>query len=104
MVDFSGLADKAKDLLAGHSEQVKSGVEKVGEFVGNKIGHDKVDPIEDKVGAFVDKLAGDKSDPAVPPVVPPVVPPPAAPPVVPPAAAAPVVPPTAPPVVPPPAV
>jgi len=84
MVDFSGLADKAKDLVAEHSEQVKSGVEKVGEFAGNKFGHDKVDPIEDKIGAFVDKLAGEQ-DPPVPPVTPapPVVPPPAAPPVTP---------------------
>ena len=80
MVDFSGLADKAKDLVAEHSEQVKSGVEKVGEFAGNKFGHDKVDPIEDKIGAFVDKLAGEQNPP---PVVPPVVPPPAAPPVTP---------------------
>jgi hypothetical protein len=82
MVDFSGLADKAKNLVAEHSEQVKGGVEKIGEFAGNKFGHDKVDPIEDKIGAFVDKLAGEReeNDPPVPPVVPP----PAAPPVTPP--------------------
>ena len=86
MVDFSGLADKAKNLVAEHSDQVKGGVDKVGEFVGNKIGHDKVDPIENKIGEFVDKIAGDKTpdvDPAHP-VTPPVVPPPAAPPVTPP--------------------
>lgn len=87
MVDFSGLADKAKGLLSEHSEQVKGGVEKVGEFVGNKIGHEKVDPIEDKIDAFVDKIAGDKDVPPTvtpPTTTPPVVPPPAAPPVVPP--------------------
>jgi len=85
MVDFSGLADKAKNLVAEHSEQVKGGVDKVGEFVGNKIGHDKVDPIEDKIGGFVDKIAGERNaDGPVPPVTPPVVPPPAAPPVTPP--------------------
>ena len=81
MVDFSGLADKAKGLVAEHSEQVKGGVEKVGEFVGNKIGHDKVDPVEDKIGEFVDKIAGEHNPP---PAAPPVVPPPAAPPVTPP--------------------
>lgn len=86
MVDFSGLADKAKNLVAEHSEQVKGGVEKVGDFVGNKIGHDKVDPVEGKIGEFVDKIAGDKTpDAPVNPVTPPVVPPPAAPPVTPPA-------------------
>ena len=90
MVDFSGLADKAKNLVAEHSDQVKGGVDKVGEFVGNKIGHDKVDPIENKIGEFVDKIAGDKTPgdehpvrPATP-ATPPVVPPPAAPPVTPP--------------------
>lgn len=82
MVDFSGLADKAKNLVAEHSDQVRGGVEKVGDFVGNKIGHDKVDPVEGKIGEFVDKLAADKSDDTpAPPTVAPVVPPPAAPPV-----------------------
>lgn len=84
MVDFSGLADKAKNLVAEHSDQVKGGVEKVGEFVGNKIGHDKVDPVENKIGEFVDKITGDKTpDAPTTPVTPPVVPPPAAPPVTP---------------------
>ncbi|MEO5833142.1 MAG: antitoxin [Nakamurella sp.] len=86
MVDFSGLADKAKNLVAEHSDQVKGGVEKVGDFVGNKIGHDKADAVEGKIGEFVDKLAADRSDdtPAAPTAAP-VVPPPAAPPVTPPA-------------------
>ncbi len=84
MVDFSGLADKAKNLVAEHAEQVKGGVDKVGSFVGDKIGHDKVDPVEGKLGEFVDKLADDKAAQTRPPV-PPVVPPPAAPPVTPPA-------------------
>jgi hypothetical protein len=69
MVDFSGLADKAKNLAGEHSDQVKSGIEKVGEFVGNKIGHDKVDPIEDKLGGFLDNLSRDDEPPA-PPVTP----------------------------------
>ncbi|MTD15449.1 antitoxin [Nakamurella sp. YIM 132087] len=74
MVDFGELARKAEGLVAEHSEKIKDGVEKVGEFVGNKIGHDKVDPIEDKVDGFVDGIAakhkpdvaGDAS-PATPP-------------------------------------
>ncbi len=61
MVDFGGLADKAKGLISEHSEQVKGGVEKAGEFVGNKIGHDKVDPIEAKIDGFVDQLAAEKA-------------------------------------------
>ena len=36
---------------------------KVGEFVGNKVGHDKVDPIEDKIHGFVDGLANKDDDP-----------------------------------------
>lgn len=67
MIDLGGLKDKATDLIAGNADKIKDGVDKVGEFVGNKIGHDKVDPIEDKIGDFVDGLAnkGDDPKPAV---------------------------------------
>ncbi len=58
MVDFGELKDKAQGLVSGHSEQIKDGVEKAGNFVGDKIGHDKVDPIEDKVEGFIDSLGG----------------------------------------------
>ena len=68
MVDFGGLADKAKGLISEHDEKVKLGVEKAGEFVGNKIGHEKVDPIEDKIDALIDKLAADPNSPVEAPV------------------------------------
>lgn len=62
MVDFGGLADKAKSFLRGHDDQVKDGIKKVGDFVGDKIGHDKVDGVESKLGGMVDKLAGNHGD------------------------------------------
>lgn len=63
MVDFGELKDKAQDLIGEHADQIKDGVEKVGDFVGDKIGHDKVDPIEEKVKGFVDNLSGDDKAP-----------------------------------------
>ena len=70
MVDFGELRDKAQDLVAQHSDTVKDGITKAGAFVGEKVGHDKVDPIEDKLHGLVDKAAGKD---AVPPAAPPVV-------------------------------
>jgi hypothetical protein len=64
MVDFGELKDKAENLVAEHGDQIKQGIDKVGDFVGDKIGHDKVDPIEEKLTGFVDSLGGDK--PAAP--------------------------------------
>lgn len=63
MIDLGGLKDKATDLIAGNADKIKDGVDKVGEFVGNKVGHDKVDPIEDKIHGFVDGLANKDDDP-----------------------------------------
>ena len=60
MVDFGGLADKAKDLVADHADQIKTGVDKAGDFIGGKIGHEKVDGIEDKIGGFVDKIKAEQ--------------------------------------------
>jgi hypothetical protein len=102
MVDFGELKDKAQDLVAQHSDTVKDGITKAGDFIGEKVGHDKLNPIEDKLHDLVDKAAG-KDDDVPPPVdlnQTPVAPPP--PPVVPrvvPPTPAPVVPPTAPPAV-----
>lgn len=67
MVDFGGLADKAKGAVAEHSDQIKEGIEKVGGFIGSKIGDEKVDPIEDKLGSLVDKLAGKGDEPPAAP-------------------------------------
>jgi hypothetical protein len=66
VVDFGELRDKAEGLVAEHSEQIKDGVEKVGDFVGDRIGHDKVDGIEDKIGGFVDGIASRHREPEVP--------------------------------------
>ena len=60
MVDFGGLADKAKNLIAENDDKIKAGVEKVGDFVGGKIGHEKVDGVEDKISGFVDKIAAEQ--------------------------------------------
>lgn len=60
MVDFGELKDKAEDLVSEHSDQIKQGIDKVGDFVGDKIGHDKVDPVEEKLAGLVDRLGGNK--------------------------------------------
>jgi len=86
MVDFNELADKAKGLVGEHADKIKSGIEKTGEFVGDKIGHDKVNPIEEKAKGLVDKLAGDKAAPPATPAGPPAAQEPAAPAPEPPAA------------------
>lgn len=77
MVDFGAMKDKAQQFLAEHDDQVKGGIGKVGDFVGSKIGHDKVDGVENKLSEFIDKVAGnregtpaasaDPSDQATPP-------------------------------------
>jgi hypothetical protein len=73
MVDFGELKDKAQDLVAQHSDTVKQGITKAGDFVGGKVGHDKVNPIEDKLHDLVDKAAG-KDDQVPPPAAPPAPP------------------------------
>ena len=69
MVDFGGLADKAKDLVGDHSDKIKDGITKAGDFVGDKIGHDKVDPIEEKLHGFVDGMSNkdEAAEPDAPP-------------------------------------
>lgn len=96
MVDFGGLKNKVEGFIADNDEKIKSGIEKAGDFVGGKIGHQKVDGVEDKLTGFVDKLAGNDQEPTVPPAATPPVNPPATPPVTPPAAATPPVTPPAP--------
>jgi hypothetical protein len=71
MVDFDELKNKAKDLVAQHAGSIKDGITKTGDFVGDKVGHDKVDPIEEKLHDLVDKAAGRDEPP--PPTAPPVV-------------------------------
>lgn len=72
MVDFNELKNKAQAFAAEHAEQVKDGITKAGDFVGKKIGDDKVNPVEEKLHGLVDKAAGkDDLPPPPPPVVPP---------------------------------
>jgi hypothetical protein len=71
MVDFNELADKAKGLVGDHADQIKSGIDKTGDFVGGKIGRDKVDPIQEKVKGLVDKLAAAQPAPSAEPTTPP---------------------------------
>jgi hypothetical protein len=60
MVDFDELKDKAQDFVGDHAEQIKDGIDKAGDFVSDKIGHDDtVDKVEGALSGFVDKLAGD---------------------------------------------
>ncbi len=67
MVDFNELKDKAQDLVAQHADTIKEGITKTGDFVGDKVGHEKVDPIEEKLHGFVDKAAGrDEQQPPAP--------------------------------------
>ncbi|MEJ7651145.1 MAG: antitoxin [Nakamurella sp.] len=97
MVDFGGLKNKVEGFIAENDEKIKSGIEKAGDFVGGKIGHEKVDGVEDKLTGLVDKLAGNDQEPTVPPAAtPPSTPPAATPPVTPPAATTPPVTPPAP--------
>ncbi len=60
MVDFGELRDKAENLVAEHSDQVKQGVDKAGDLVADKIGHEEqVEKAEGAINRFVDNL-GDK--------------------------------------------
>lgn len=56
MVDFGALGDKAKDFVGDHSEQAKQGVDKVGDAVGDRIGQDKVDGVQQKANEAIDNL------------------------------------------------
>jgi len=69
MVDFNELKDKAQGLLSQHSDTIKDGITKTGDFVGEKVGHDKVDPIEEKLHGLVDKAARTDEPPAATPPV-----------------------------------
>ncbi len=66
MVDFNELKDKAQGLVAQHADSVKKGIGKAGDVVGDKVGHDKVDPIEEKLRDLVDKAAGRDEQPPPP--------------------------------------
>ena len=74
MVDFGELKNKAEAFASEHADQIKQGIGKAGDLVGNKIGHDKVDPVEEKIGGFLDGLGKtDSPGETTPPVTPPAV-------------------------------
>lgn len=69
MVDFDGLKDKAEDLLAGHADQVESGLDKAADLLGNKFGHEsQIDSAVDKIKGFIP--GGQDDAPAAPPQTP----------------------------------
>ena len=74
MVDFEELKNKAQDLAAQHSDTIKKGITKAGDFVGDKVGHEKVNPVQETLHGLVDKAAGRQAPPA-PPATPPPSPP-----------------------------
>ena len=82
MVDFGELKNKAEAFASEHADQIKQGIGKAGDLVGNKIGHDKVDPVEEKIAGFLDGLGKDKPGETAPPVTPPAATPPVTPPAV----------------------
>ncbi|NNG37600.1 antitoxin [Nakamurella sp. DB0629] len=65
MVDFGAMGDKAKDFVGDHADQAKQGVDKVGDAVGDKIGQDKVDGVQQKANEAIDNLnnQGDQQQP-----------------------------------------
>ncbi len=100
MVDFNELKNKAEAFATEHAAQIKQGIGKAGDLVGGKIGHDKVNPIEEKLTSFVDGLGKDDQHAAG--TTTPVTPPAETTPVTPPGATTPLTPPVAtPPVAPP---
>ena len=61
MVDFGELKGKADELLSQHADQAKTGLGKAGDLAGDRFGHEKVDPLEDKATGYIDGLG--HSDP-----------------------------------------
>lgn len=63
MVDFDELKDKAQGLVGDHADEIKQGIDKAGDAVAGKIGHEEqVQGVENALTGFVDKLAGDKQE------------------------------------------
>lgn len=60
-----GLLDDAKnkvsDLLGGHEEQVKDGVDKAADAIEKQVGHgDVIDKVAEKAKDLIDDLGGSK--------------------------------------------
>ncbi|OLR91441.1 antitoxin [Actinokineospora bangkokensis] len=49
-IDFNELKNKAEGLIEQHGDKIEDGVEKAGEFVKGKFGHEQqVDTVVDKI-------------------------------------------------------
>ncbi|MDR2895071.1 MAG: antitoxin [Propionibacteriaceae bacterium] len=54
-----GIADQISGALSGHADEIKDGIDKVGDFIDSKTGGkfaDKVDQVQD---LLKDKISGD---------------------------------------------
>lgn len=60
MVDFGGLADKAKDALGEHGDKVEQGLDKAAEFAKSKFEgqSDTIDSVVDKAKGFIGQQEG----------------------------------------------
>ena len=62
-IDFEGLKNKAEDLVEQHGDKIEQGVEKAGDFVKSKFGHDEtVDKVVDKVQDVIPDRPGQQGD------------------------------------------
>ncbi|WP_018683383.1 antitoxin [Actinokineospora enzanensis] len=68
-IDFNELRNKAEGLLQQHGDKIEEGVEKAGEFVKGKFGHEsQVDAVVDKIQDLIpDKPAQPGDKPAAQP-------------------------------------
>ncbi|CRK60965.1 hypothetical protein [Alloactinosynnema sp. L-07] len=58
-IDFNELKNKAEDLVEQHGDKIEQGVEKAGEFVKGKFGHDEqVDGVVDKIQDMIPDKPG----------------------------------------------
>ncbi len=54
---FDGIKGKAEELIGGHADQAKDGIEKAGDFVDGKTGgkfKDQVDGVQQSASDYVD--------------------------------------------------
>lgn len=62
MVDFGGLADKAKDLLGQHGDKVGEGIDKAADMAKDKFSgqSDTIDNVAEKAKGFVEGHGGEQ--------------------------------------------
>ncbi|GLZ40713.1 antitoxin [Actinokineospora sp. NBRC 105648] len=58
-IDFNELKNKAEGLIEQHGDKIEEGVEKAGEFVKGKFGHEaQVDTVVDKIQDLIPDKPG----------------------------------------------